>query len=163
MRRRDFITLLGGGAAAWPLTARAQPSIPVVGVLHPGSPEASAGALAAFRRGLSEAGYDEGRDAALEYRWANGQYERLPELLADLIRRKVAALALPAGVAATLAAKSLTSTIPIVFSIVGDPVELGLVASFNRPGGNVTGTTDMVVELTGKRLSLLNELLPKAK
>jgi len=162
IRRREFITLLGG-AAAWPRAARAQPSIPIVGVLHPGSPEESAGALAAFRRGLGEAGYAEGRDVMLEYRWANGQYERLPELLADLIGRKVAVLALPAGVAATLAAKSLTSTIPIVFSIVGDPVKLGLVASLNRPGGNVTGTTDMVVELTGKRLSLLNELLPKAK
>src|SRR5215472_6529824 len=161
--RREFITLIGG-AAAWPLTARAQRiANPVVGYLYPGLPEAGANALMAFRKGLSEAGYIEGRDLTLDVRWANGQYERIPELLVELIQHKVAALVLAGGVAATLAAKSLTSSIPIVFSIVGDPVELGLVSSLNRPGGNITGTTDMVVELTAKQFSLLHEPVPKAK
>jgi putative tryptophan/tyrosine transport system substrate-binding protein len=163
MKRREFITLLGG-AAAWPVAARAQQiANPVVGYLYPGLPEAGANGLMAFRKGLSEAGYIEGRNLTLDVRWANGQYERIPELLVELIQHKVAVLVLAGGVAATLAAKSLTSSIPIVFSIVGDPVELGLVSSLNRPGGNITGTTDMVVELTAKQFSLLHELVPKAK
>jgi putative ABC transport system substrate-binding protein len=137
--------------------------MPIIGYLHPGSPEATASTLSAFRKGLSEAGYIEGRNVAIEYRWAYGQYEQIAELLSDLVRRRVALLVLPGGVASTLVAKSLTSTIPIVFTIVGDPVELGLVASFSRPGGNITGFTDMGVELTAKQFGLLHELVPRAK
>jgi putative ABC transport system substrate-binding protein len=163
MRRREFITLLGGAAAAWPLAARAQPPVmPVVGYLHVGSSAELRARLAAFHRGLKEQGFDEGRNVAIEYRWAEGQYERLRELAADLIRRGVAVIATPAGAESTRVVKDLTTTIPIVFSTGVDPVKAGLVQSFNRPGGNVTGVADMAVGLGGKRLGLLHELLPGA-
>src|SRR5262249_35834919 len=143
MKRREFITLLGGGAAAWPLAVRAQQSaIPVVGFLNGGSPDLFANLVRAFRQGLKESGYIEGQNVAIEYRWAEGQNYKLPTLAADLIRRKVTAIVATTTPAA-LAAKSASTTTPIVFFVAGDPVELGLVASLNRPGGNVTGTTTL--------------------
>jgi ABC-type uncharacterized transport system substrate-binding protein len=162
MRRREFIAALGG-AASWPLAARAQqPAVPVVGYLYSGAPETSAPWVAAFRRGLGEVGFFEGRNVEIEYRWANNEPERLPELAANLVRRRVSVIVSPGISAATLAAKAATATIPIIFRTGGDPVELGLVASLNRPGGNVTGVNAMSLETGTKRLGLLHELLPGA-
>jgi putative tryptophan/tyrosine transport system substrate-binding protein len=162
VKRREFLTLLGG-AAAWPLAARAQQQpIPVIGYLYEGWPEPTAQLLAAFRKGLSETGYVEGRNATIEFRWALGQYDRLPELAGELVRRRVAVIVAPGGMPAALAAKAATTTIPIVFGTGGDPERTGLVASLNRPGGNITGVSAMNVELTTKRFGFLHELLPGA-
>jgi putative ABC transport system substrate-binding protein len=162
MRRREFISLIGGVAATWPLASRAQqPALPVVGFINPASAKDYEPQLSAFLKGLSEAGYVDGRNVAIEYRWAEGQHDRLPAMAADLVRRQVTVIAATTTPAA-LAAKAATTTIPIVFTTVGDPVQLHLVTSLNRPGGNVTGVTQLNVEVAPKRLELLHELVPTA-
>jgi putative tryptophan/tyrosine transport system substrate-binding protein len=165
MRRRDVITLLGGAAAtasmSWPRVARAQqPAMPVVGFLGSKSPDGLERRLAGFRQGLAETGYVEGRNVAIEFHWADNRYDRLPTLVADLIQRKVAVIVIFGAVNGVFAAKAATTTLPIVFLIGSDPVQLGVVASLNRPGGNVTGVTLLIRELSAKRLEILREIVP---
>jgi putative tryptophan/tyrosine transport system substrate-binding protein len=162
VRRRQFITLLGG-AAAWPLTARGQqPAVPIVGFLHARAPEVSVAQVEAFRRALGEKGYVDGQNLRIEFRWARGQYDQLRAMAAELARRPVDLL-IGGSEPAALAAKAATSTIPIVFAVGSDPIKLGLVASFNRPGGNVTGIDILTTDLNAKRLGLLHEVLPRAE
>jgi putative tryptophan/tyrosine transport system substrate-binding protein len=160
MRRREFITLLGGAASAWPLSAGAQQPVPVIGLLGVTTRDANAIRLRAFREGLRAGGYVEGQNAKIEYRWAEGQTARLPELARELVRDRVTVLVAAGGSVSAVAAKAASSEIPIVFGIAADPVELGLVASLNRPGGNITGVTSLNIEVAPKRPELLHELLP---
>ncbi|SHG39965.1 ABC transporter substrate-binding protein [Bradyrhizobium erythrophlei] len=165
MRRRRFIGLVGGAAASatlWPLAARAQQDLPVIGLLHAGSREENAKRLASFQKGLADAGFVEGQNVTIEYRWASGRNDDLPAMAADLVRRRVSVITTPGSTAAAVVASAATTTIPVVFSSGTDPVALGLVTSLRRPGGNVTGITSLNAELAAKRLGLLRELVPKA-
>jgi putative ABC transport system substrate-binding protein len=162
LNRRECISLVSVAVAAWPLSTRAQTGVPVIVFLHPGTAEIGARDVAAFRKGLQEAGYFEGQNVSVEYHWLEGQYGRLATVMADVIRRPVAVIAIPGSVVAARAAKAATATTPIVFYIGDDPVHAGLVASLARPGGNITGVTSLNVEVTPKRLRLLHELVPKA-
>jgi putative ABC transport system substrate-binding protein len=160
--RRQLISAIAGAAVAWPLAARAQATMPVIGFLDPGSSETSARKLAGFLKGLNSTGYIDGKNVSIDYHWLEGRYDRVPGVLADLVRKRVAVIAIPGFQVAALAAKAATTTIPIVFGAAEDPVELGLVANLAHPGGNTTGTNSFVQEIGAKRLRLLHELVPKA-
>jgi putative ABC transport system substrate-binding protein len=161
LKRRDFMTLLGGSAVAWPLAARAQQPVPVIGFLRDSSTEGSTAIISAFQRGVKEAGLVEGQNVIIEYRWSEGQYDRLPSLASELVRHRVAVL-VGAGEVAAIAAKAVTTAIPIVFVTGDDPVQMGIVASLNRPGGNITGVTFHSGNLGAKGIELLHELVPTA-